>query len=151
MSLSYIGAMLLSNWALSFMSYPAQSLAKSCKLIPVMLARIIINKARYELREYVQVALITGGISVFMTYQPGVAVKDTSEAQEFTVLSLTVDASWVGLALCFVALALDGYTVRVTHNTSIAQLACTTTATATHRLPCACLLCLNHRVRYRSE
>ena len=72
MSLSYIGAMLLSNWALSYMTYPAQSLAKSCKLIPVMLMRIVINQARYEVREYIQVGAHHRRYqSVFMAYQEG--------------------------------------------------------------------------------
>ena len=113
-SLSYIGAMLCSNWALSYMSYPAQNLAKSCKLIPVMLARILINHARYELREYAQVALITGGIALFMTHQPDAAGHDSDSAGEdkaFSLLSLGIDGSWIGLALCIAALALDGYTV----------------------------------------
>ena len=117
LSLSYIGAMLLSNWALSYMSYPAQSLAKSCKLIPVMLARILINKATYEAREYVQVALITGGISIFMAWQAGEAGngKGGGEGGTFSVMSMGVDGSWFGLALCLAALALDGYTVNTPH------------------------------------
>ena len=124
MSLSYIGAMLLSNWALSFMTYPAQSLAKSCKLIPVMLMRIVINHARYEVREYVQVALITSGISVFMLYQGELLGGPTLTPQ--TVLGL--DMSWIGLLLCLLALMLDGYTgpiqerVCAEHKCTMAQL-----------------------------
>ena len=112
MSVSYIGAMLLSNWALSYMSYPAQSLAKSCKLIPVMIARIVINKAKYEPREYVQVALITGGITLFMTYQAG-ETGSAGEQEDMAagLLALGLDSSWFGLALCLIALAFDGYTV----------------------------------------
>lgn len=129
LSLSYIGAMLCSNLALSFMSYPAQTLAKSCKLIPVMIARIVINRAKYEVREYVQVALITGGISVYMTCQPGemgAGSKGGQEGSAFTVMSFGVDGSWFGLALCLAALALDGYTVTQhthTHSNHVCQLA----------------------------
>ena len=36
-----------SNEALRFVSYPFQSLAKSCKLIPVMMSRVILLKAKY--------------------------------------------------------------------------------------------------------
>ena len=128
------------------MSYPAQSLAKSCKLIPVMIARIIINKAKYEVREYVQVALITGGISLFMTYQSGEAGHGRAGEQgtAFMFLSLAVDGSWVGLALCLGALALDGYTVTQhahKHNTPPSSnkqsaIAVALLLTASAHLPC---------------
>ena len=131
--MSYMGGMLLSNWALSYLSYPAQSLAKSCKLIPVMLMRIVINRAVYELRDYVQVALITGGISVFMLYNQGDSSTFSSPASSGSAvlsslasssppevqplysvtlpfLTVAVDSSWVGLLLCLAALVLDGYT-----------------------------------------
>ncbi len=65
-SFSYIGAMFSSNLSLKFVSYPTQArrrpwhasaadrrgqaLAKCCKLIPVMLMRIIVNKKVYTLR-----------------------------------------------------------------------------------------------------
>lgn len=102
MSFSYIGAMYCSNWALSFMSYPAQALAKSCKLIPVMLARIILMGKRYSLVEYLQVVCITLGICVFMLGdQKGGGKHGGKEHPE---------TSWIGLGLCCVSLILDGYT-----------------------------------------
>lgn len=93
---SYIGAMYASNWALSFVNYPTQVLAKSCKMIPVMLMRIVINGKRYKLREYVNVVLITIGISVFTFYSK----KAKGEASN----------SLFGLFLLFASLALDGLT-----------------------------------------
>jgi hypothetical protein len=41
--------MLSSNVALRYVSFSAQALAKSCKIIPVMLMRIVINKKRYAI------------------------------------------------------------------------------------------------------
>ena len=128
MSLSYISAMLLSNWALSWLSYPAQNLAKSCKLVPVMLMRIVINQAKYEVREYVQVAFITLGIAVFMVWQEveGGASKPGGEGGALGLGA--IDMSWVGLLLCLLALMLDGYTgpvqerVCAEHKCSMAQL-----------------------------
>jgi UDP-galactose transporter B1 len=95
-SVSYIGAMYASNWALAFVSYPTQALAKSCKMIPVMLMRIVINGKRYTLREYMTVALITVGISTFMLFKAG--GKSGGETSLF------------GLFLLFTSLALDGFT-----------------------------------------
>lgn len=43
----YLLAMACSNESLRFVSYPFQSLAKSCKLIPVMMSRVILLKAKY--------------------------------------------------------------------------------------------------------
>jgi solute carrier family 35 (UDP-galactose transporter), member B1 len=96
LSCFYIGAMFASNFALTFVSYPTQALAKSCKMIPVMLMGIVINKKRYVWRQYLHVLLITAGISYFMLN------KHSSKA---------VDAeseSWVGLGLLFMSLVLDG-------------------------------------------
>jgi UDP-galactose transporter B1 len=126
MSLSYISAMLLSNWALSYISYPLQSLIKSSKLIPVMLMRLFINQARYELREYVQVGLITSGIYVFMAWADG----DAGHAGPISSAKWlgSIDMSWIGLLLCILALVLDGYTGPVQervcseHKCSMAQL-----------------------------
>lgn len=93
---SYIGAMYCSNWALAFVTYPTQALAKSCKLIPVMLMRIVINGKKYKLRDYLCVALITAGISVFSLAKKA----KPGEASN----------SVFGMALLFASLALDGFT-----------------------------------------
>ena len=41
-------------------SYTAQVLAKSCKLIPVMIARFVMDGKRYSVLEYTAAALIAG-------------------------------------------------------------------------------------------
>ena len=58
---SYIGAMLFSNEALKFVSYPTQALGKSCKMIPVMLFGFLIRGKKYSLLETIAVLLITAG------------------------------------------------------------------------------------------
>jgi solute carrier family 35 (UDP-galactose transporter), member B1 len=85
-----------SNLALNYMSYPAQSLAKSCKLIPVMLMRIVVLGQRYRLHEYAQVLLITAGICIFMLFEDG-----KKGGKETSIL---------GFLLCLFSLALDGFT-----------------------------------------
>jgi UDP-galactose transporter B1 len=91
---AYIGSMYASNSSLAFVNYPTQALAKSCKLIPVMLSRIIINKKKYHLYEYLFVALITSGIYVF----------SSGKAKEDRV------NSYFGLTLLLISLILDAYT-----------------------------------------
>jgi UDP-galactose transporter B1 len=101
MSASYIGAMFSSNLALGYMSYPAQALAKSCKLIPVMLSRFVLMRGdvRYSRREVLQVIAITAGIGVFMMGAEGSGHGKKER-----------ETSWLGLGLCILSLALDGYT-----------------------------------------
>lgn len=94
-SFSYIGAMSCSTMALQYVSMPTQVLAKSCKMIPVMLMKIVINGTRYSMIEYVAVGFVTAGISIFMLFSK----KGGSDS-----------SSMFGLALLFVSLALDGYT-----------------------------------------
>lgn len=94
---SYIGAMFSSNFALNYVSYPTQALAKACKMIPVMLSNTFINKTVYKPREYATVFLITAGIAWFMLS------KDNSGKSGGST-------SLLGLALLFTSLAMDGYT-----------------------------------------
>lgn len=92
---SYIFAMLASNTALQFIAYPTQVLAKSVKMIPVMLMRIVTVNQKYKLRDYLCVLLITFGIAVFV-FKP-----NKNNGQEDSLL---------GYGLCLVSLFLDGYT-----------------------------------------
>ncbi len=118
-AVTYIGAMLASNVALNYVSYPTQVLAKSCKLIPVMIMRIVVLGKSYSRREYAAVALITVGISVFMLCKPPSA---TAFAKAESGNSM------VGLLLLIVSLVLDGYTspsqekLLTTHRPSIDQM-----------------------------
>jgi solute carrier family 35 (UDP-galactose transporter), member B1 len=113
--ISYICAMLFSNEALKYVSYPTQALGKSCKMIPVMLFGFLIRgkvlslshpsltlalslsrslslSQRYSLIETFAVLLITGGINIF---QQGKSGGSTSP---------------YGLGLLFLSLVLDGVT-----------------------------------------
>lgn len=90
--LSYIIAMLFSNEALKYVSYPTQALGKSCKMIPVMLFGFLIRGKRYSLIETIAVLLITGGINIFQQGKAG------------------GNNSIYGLILLFLSLILDGVT-----------------------------------------
>ena len=63
--ISQMLAMAASNEALRYVSYPTQVLGKSCKMVPVMAGGFFIGGKRYAVAQYVQVILITLGVTVF--------------------------------------------------------------------------------------
>lgn len=95
-SFTYLGAMFASNSALRYVNYPTQVLGKSCKMIPVMLANVLVGGKRYSFKEYMFVLLITIGILTFNLGKP--SKEDDSASSTF------------GLVLLFVSLAGDGLT-----------------------------------------
>lgn len=62
---------IMSAWfqyeALKFVNFPTQVLAKSCKIIPVMIMGKVISKTKYELHEYVTAVMISIGMVFFLT------------------------------------------------------------------------------------
>ena len=92
-SASYLLAMLSSNEALKYVSYPVQALAKSCKMVPVMLGNALVG-VKYKPREYIIVMLITLGIALS---QPS----GGKSSKESTLL---------GMSLLFLSLIFDGFT-----------------------------------------
>ncbi|KAK9116829.1 hypothetical protein Sjap_015776 [Stephania japonica] len=86
--------------ALKYISYPAQVLAKSSKMIPVMLMGTLVYGIRYTLPEYVCTFLVAGGVSLF-------ALSKTSSK---TISKLAHPNAPLGYGLCFLNLAFDGFT-----------------------------------------
>lgn len=64
-------ANVLSAWfqyeALKFVNFPTQVLAKSCKIVPVMLMGKIVSRSKFHFYEYVVAGLISVGMVLFMT------------------------------------------------------------------------------------
>lgn len=85
--------------ALKNISYPAQVLAKSCKMLPVMLAGAVVSGKRHSPAEYAAAAAIAGGVALFAGTTPGAAAK-----------RLAAPNAALGYGLCVANLALDGYT-----------------------------------------
>lgn len=54
--------------ALAYISYPAMVLAKSCKLVPVMLMNVVLYRRKFAPYKYLVVALVTIGITSFMFF-----------------------------------------------------------------------------------
>lgn len=77
---------ILSAWfqyeALKFVNFPTQVLAKSCKIIPVMLMGKIISRTKYQFYEYVTAIMISLGMICFM-----MGSADESKASAVTTLT----------------------------------------------------------------
>lgn len=95
---TYIGAMFSTNYSLNYVSYPTQALAKSSKIIPVMLMRIFFVNQRYDIREYLNMLMTTTGIAVFMLFESPEKLADSKAS------------SWIGIGLLALSLFLDGFT-----------------------------------------
>eukprot|EP00884_Botryococcus_braunii_P000214 jgi/Botrbrau1/10193/Bobra.116_1s0009.1 len=85
--------------ALKNISYPAQVLAKSCKMVPVMVMGTIIGGKFYSVFEYLCAGLIAIGISLFASKSSGKLVKKLANPN-----------APLGYFLCLANLILDGYT-----------------------------------------
>jgi len=73
-------------------SFPVATLAKSSKMVPVMIGSLLLGKASYGFRDYLHVSLIVGGTAA-------VSMAGKSKAGESSV---------IGLAFLGAALACDG-------------------------------------------
>ncbi|KAK9810512.1 hypothetical protein WJX72_012024 [[Myrmecia] bisecta] len=85
--------------ALKNISYPAQVLAKSCKMIPVMIMGTLIGGKYYSVLEYGCAAMIAAGISLFASHSSAVVTR-----------KLAAPNAPLGYFLCFTNLMFDGYT-----------------------------------------
>ena len=80
--------------------YPvAQVLAKSCKMIPVMVMGTLIGGKFYSALEYACALMIAAGISLF-----------ARQSSSKVTAKLAAPNAPLGYALCLVNLVFDGYT-----------------------------------------
>jgi hypothetical protein len=76
-------------------------LAKSCKLLPVMLMSFLLHRRTFEWYKYVSVFMITLGVSCFMLWHPPAPGRSKREERQ---------SSLYGLLLLSVNLMIDGAT-----------------------------------------
>jgi UDP-galactose transporter B1 len=88
--------------SLGHIDYMTFILAKSCKLLPVMLLHLTIFRKRYPLYKYGVVLLVTLGVATFTLHHPGTSKKIAT--------STTSGNSLWGLFLLSINLLLDGLT-----------------------------------------
>jgi len=69
-SLSNVYASTCQYEALKFISFPVQMLGRSFKMLPVMLWGIAISSKRYNLRDWIVAAAVTGGVAEFLMTGP---------------------------------------------------------------------------------
>lgn len=107
-SFCYVTAMVCSNEAIQYVSYPVAVLAKSCKLIPTMLLGQIVEGRRYSNEEWMAAVLISVGIVAFhfsrMFESLSLVASDTGVNSKETFWS----NSQCGMALLLFSLVMDG-------------------------------------------
>lgn len=64
--LTYVLAMICTNMALQFVSYPTQVIAKSSKPIPVMILGVLLGRKSYPWKKYFVVFLVVTGVALFL-------------------------------------------------------------------------------------
>lgn len=98
-SVVYVSAMYMSNEALQYVTYPTQALAKSCKMIPVLIGRVIISGERYGFMKYVCVLLMTIGIALFQMWGSKKKMADEGFGGEgFGMLLLVISLVFDGIS-----------------------------------------------------
>lgn len=112
----------MSAWfqyeALKFVNFPTQVLAKSCKIIPVMLMGKIVSRTKFEFYEYITAILISLGMLAFLL---------GSKSDHHMGSSIT---SLTGILLLTMYLVFDSFTSNwqsdlfKTYNMSSCQMMC---------------------------
>lgn len=87
--------------ALSYISYPAMVLGKSCKLVPVMIMNVLLYRRKFAPHKYLVVFMVTAGITIFM----GLGDEKTSKVSKTKSAS---HASVIGIVYLIINLLLDG-------------------------------------------
>lgn len=92
--------------ALSYISYPAMVLGKSCKLVPVMIMNILLYRRRFAPHKYLVVFMVTTGITIFMGF--GNDNGKSSKAHSSKSQVQTPYANVIGITYLLINLILDG-------------------------------------------
>lgn len=95
-SLTYICAMLASNYALTQVNYPTQVLVKSAKMVPIVIGGLLVFRKTYPWYDYLGVFIVTSALIVF----------NLAKMKSKTDASNTI----FGVGLCFLSLVCDGMT-----------------------------------------
>lgn len=90
--------------ALNHVSYPAMVLAKSCKLIPVMLMNVLLYRRKFAPHKYLVVSMVTAGITMFMGFG------DSGSGKKHGDKSASGGSSIIGITYLLINLAIDGAT-----------------------------------------
>ncbi|RDB14697.1 UDP-galactose transporter 1 [Hypsizygus marmoreus] len=92
--------------ALSYISYPAMVLGKSCKLVPVMIMNVLLYRRRFAPHKYLVVLMVTTGITIFM----GFGNDKKKSSSKSSGVPNTPYANLIGITYLLINLLLDGAT-----------------------------------------
>ena len=94
--------------ALSYISYPAMVLGKSCKLVPVMIMNVLLYRRKFAPHKYLVVFMVTTGITIFMAFGGETKGKAKSHGNTNTNGTQSPYGNMIGIAYLLINLALDG-------------------------------------------
>lgn len=101
-------------FSLRYINYPMLLLAKSSKLVPVMLCSYILNGKRYSISQIMSVALISFGVALFSSKKNPIsffsALITAGESKSTTESSEDAMNTTIGLCLVSINLLMDGFT-----------------------------------------
>lgn len=98
--------------ALSYITYPAMVLGKSCKLVPVMIMNVLLYRRKFARHKYLVVAMVTLGITLFMGFgkeKPSKAHTSSSKNGSANG-ELSAYAQLIGITYLLINLLIDGAT-----------------------------------------
>ncbi len=110
-SFTFLLAMFFSNEALVYVPYPMQVLAKSCKMIPVLIGETLVQGKRHSVEKWICVAVMAAGVGTFQLSRikpRKLVVQDAASAGGES--GDDAIAAAIGAALLLGSLVLDGYT-----------------------------------------
>ena len=93
--------------ALSYISYPAMVLGKSCKLVPVMIMNVLLYRRKFAPHKYLVVFMVTLGITIFMGMGDDKKASK-SHGKGDNNLTQSPYANLIGITYLLINLALDG-------------------------------------------
>mmetsp|Transcript_17662 Transcript_17662/g.46158 ORF Transcript_17662/g.46158 Transcript_17662/m.46158 type:complete len:441 (-) Transcript_17662:5-1327(-) len=102
LAMTSMGSTFTSVRSLRYVIFPVQVLAKSCKPIPVMIMGAFLGK-KYPLKKYVNVAVITFGVAMFMGCGDKSKGSNADSDKEGPMM-------YFGVILLFISLCFDGGT-----------------------------------------
>lgn len=82
----------LSNYALEHLNYPTQIIFKSCKLIPVLIGSIVIQKKQHNLMDFIAALAMSVGLIFFTLADSKVSPKFSSYGVMIISSALVFDA-----------------------------------------------------------
>eukprot|EP00359_Climacostomum_virens_P000176 CAMPEP_0204896338 /NCGR_PEP_ID=MMETSP1397-20131031/104_1 /ASSEMBLY_ACC=CAM_ASM_000891 /TAXON_ID=49980 /ORGANISM="Climacostomum Climacostomum virens, Strain Stock W-24" /LENGTH=372 /DNA_ID=CAMNT_0052063933 /DNA_START=109 /DNA_END=1226 /DNA_ORIENTATION=+ len=90
---AYTAEIFVNNYALNYVSFTTHVLAKSCKVIPVLIGSILSNKAGRNMKQYVSVTLVAAGIFTFNYLDSESSEEDTLYGILLLALALGLDCA----------------------------------------------------------